>query len=116
MPLFKMKYLRLSSVLLFILTGCASAYHDLQPVQSDSLCIQKFKPSFRANWYSTTVDVVGKHISGLLLFKVMPDSSTRIVFTNEVGVSFFDFEFRNAGQFKVHQVIQQLDKKPVINL
>jgi len=112
---FRMKYLLLNSVLIISL-GCASSYCDLKPIPADQSCIQKFKPSFKANWYSTTVDVVGKHISGLLLFKVMPDSSTRIVFTNEVGVSFFDFEFGNAGQFKVHQVIQQLDKKPVINL
>ncbi len=46
----------------------------------------------------------------------MADSSTRLVFTNEVGVTFFDFEFGRDGNFKVHQIIEQMDKKPVINL
>jgi hypothetical protein len=46
----------------------------------------------------------------------MPDSSKRVVFTNEVGVTFFDFEFGKDRSFKVHQVIEQMDKKAVINL
>jgi hypothetical protein len=60
------------------------------------------------------VDVVGRHISGLLLVKEMPDSTTRVVFTNEAGVTFFDFEFGKTGAFKARQVIKQLDRKPVI--
>ena len=116
MLMFRMKYLRLSS-LCFLLIGCNSiVYKDLQLVQSDSACLEKFKPSFHSDWYNASVDVVGNHISGLLLFKTMPDSSVRIVFTNEVGITFFDFGFLGNGGFKVHQVIQQLDKKVVINL
>ena len=38
-------------------------------------------------------NVVGNHLSGLLLIKKMPDSSTRMVFSNEMGLGFFDFEF-----------------------
>jgi hypothetical protein len=60
------------------------------------------------------VDVVGRHISGLLLIKNMPDSSYRVVFTNEAGVTFFDFGFAPEGSFKVFSVISQLNKKPVI--
>jgi hypothetical protein len=46
----------------------------------------------------------------------MSDSSRRVVFTNEVGVTFFDFGFGKDGSFKVHQIIDQMDKKAVINL
>lgn len=97
-------------------SGCRSAYDDLQPTGEQTTCIVKFKPAFHADWYTTSVDVYGHHISGLLLFKVMPDSSVRVVFTNEVGVTFFDFEFSKDGGFNVHQINAQLDKKIVINL
>ena len=58
--------------------------------------------------------MTGKHLSGLVLFKTMPDSSLRIVFTNEAGVKFFDFGFLPDGSFKAYSVIKQLNKKPVV--
>jgi hypothetical protein len=103
-------------LLLLFFSGCRSIDQSLKPVQADSHCLEKFRPVFKADWYNANVDVIGKHISGLLLFKAMPDSSLRLVFTNEVGVTFFDFEFGKRGEFKVHQIIDQMDKKPVITL
>lgn len=100
----------------FVLINCQSTYKSLKPVESSTNCVEKFKPVFKANWYNATVDVIGKHISGLLLFKAMSDSSMRVVFTNEVGVTFFDFEFKKDGTFKAHQIIEQMNKKAVINL
>ena len=44
----------------------------------------------------------------------MPDSTTRIVFTNEFGNSYFDFQFTQ-NQFKIISIIDFLNKKPVIN-
>lgn len=44
----------------------------------------------------------------------MPDSSTRMVFSNQSGFKFFDFEFASTGDFKVHYITDQLNKKPVI--
>lgn len=43
----------------------------------------------------------------------MPDSSIRIVFSNEAGFKFFDFGFEHGG-FKVHYIFDQMDKKAVI--
>lgn len=100
-----------------VLAGCASDYKALRSSVPDQHCIQKLKPSgIVTSWYKTSIDVVGKHISGLLLIKNMPDSSSRIVFTNEAGVKFLDFGFSGKDEFKVHHVISQLDKKPVIRL
>jgi len=76
--------------------------------------LQKFKPPFTVALYNTTVDVVGNHLSGLLLIKKMPDSSTRMVFSNEMGIGFFDFEFASDGKFKVYSIIKKLNKKSVI--
>jgi hypothetical protein len=44
----------------------------------------------------------------------MPDSSIRMVFSNEMGFKFFDFEFAPDGNFKVYSVIKQMNKKPVL--
>lgn len=108
-----MKFLFFSvSILAF---SCAAPYKSLKPVAVDQACVEKFRPQgINTSWFSATVDVVGKHLSGLLLIKQMPDQSQRVVFTSETGVTFFDFEFR-ADEFQVKQAIPQLRKKVVVN-
>lgn len=97
--------------------GCASDYKALRVVTVNQECLSKIKPvALSTAWYDAGIDVVGKHISGLLLIKEMPDQSKRIVFTNEAGITFFDFGFDVTGKFKVHYVIKQLDKKAVVRL
>ncbi len=108
------RYLLFSGV---FLTACISDYKGLRQITPDEACIERLKPeSIAPSWYTASIDVVGRHISGLLLVKAMPDSSWRIVFTNETGVKFLDFEFADNNAFKVHYIIDQLDKKPVIRL
>ena len=107
-----MRYLLISS--LFLLSACASQYKHLQQSSGDAGCLQKFKPDFTRALYYTTVNVTGKYLSGILLIKKMPDNSTRIVFSNQSGFKFFDFEFTANGDFKVDYVTTQLNKKPVL--
>ena len=106
-----MRYLLYISV--FFFSACSSSYKALQQTEGEALCVQKFKPQFTTALYTTQVDVVGKHLSGLLIIKTMPDSSTRIVFSNEAGFKFFDFGF-DGKDFKVYYVFSQMDKKAVI--
>jgi len=94
--------------------GCASAFKDLQLVEGPTRCVQQFIPHYQRNWFTASIDVQGHHLSGLLLLKRMPDGSDRIVFTNELGVTFFDFEF-SAGDFKVIHVIDKLNVTAIIN-
>jgi hypothetical protein len=109
----RMRYLLFSFPFLF--TSCASDYKYMQTVDGDPACISKLAPDqFQTSWYHASVDVVGNHISGLLLIKNMPDSSQRVVFTNEAGMTFFDFGFAKNGEFRVFNIIKQLDRKPVI--
>lgn len=105
--------LLISSV--FIFTGCRqSPYLFLQNTTANIPCIESFRPDITSVLYNSHINVVGKHLSGLLLFKKMEDSSTRVLFSNEMGVKFFDFEFAPSG-FKVIYCIKQLNKKVVIN-
>jgi hypothetical protein len=108
-----MRYLLLSSCF-YVFIGCASIHQQMPLINKDISQLQKFKPVFNASLYYTTVNVVGNHLSGLLLIKKMPDSSTRLVFSNEMGFKFFDFEFALDGSFKVYAVIKQLNKKAVL--
>lgn len=85
----------------------------MQQTNGDVLCVNKFKPQFTTAFYTTQVDVIGKHLSGILIIKTMPDSSVRIVFSNEAGFKFFDFGFEQEG-FKVYYIFEQMDKKAVI--
>ncbi len=108
-----MRYLLLINIL-FVLPGCVPLHKQMASLTADARGIQKFKPVFNVALYKTTVDVVGNHLSGLLLIKKMPDSSTRMVFSNEMGLTFFDFEFAANGNFKVHSVIKKMNKKSVL--
>lgn len=108
-----MRCLLLSSCLVAF-AGCASSYTQLQKTGGDPACVSKFRPRFTTNLYSTQVDIIGNHLSGLLVIKSMPDSSTRIVFTSEMGLSLFDFEFTSTNEFKVHHIIEKMNRKPVI--
>lgn len=87
---------------------------QMQAATADAHILQKFKPVFTVALYSATVDVVGNHLSGLLLIKKMPDSSTRMVFSSETGFTFFDFEFAIDGSFKVYFIIKKMNKKSVL--
>jgi hypothetical protein len=99
-----------------LLAGCKSEYKLLRPVAADQSCVKKLSPKgINSSWFTASIDVVGKHLSGLLFVKKMDDKSYRVVFTNEIGVEFFDFGFDASGAFKVYDVIPQLDKKAVIN-
>ena len=110
-----MRCLLLISCLLFLL-GCTSIYKSLQPATGNVNDLQKFKPVFTTALYRTQVNVVGKYLSGLLMIKKMPDSSVRIIFSNEMGFKFFDFGFLNDGGFKVHFVINKMNKKAAIKM
>lgn len=104
----------LSSLALLCL-GCGRlAYPERTPVAGDATALRALKPQFSTVLYRTEIDVVGRHLSGLLFFKKQPDESFRVVFTNEMGLNFFDFRFAN-HQFEVLHCIEQLNKKPVIN-
>src|ERR1700750_1042543 len=113
MPRLLMHCLLLSSVCVWI-SSCHSTYGLMHKVDAHADCLDAFRPRFSKALYNTQVNVTGKHMSGLLLLKIMPDSSTRIVFSNEMGFKYFDFAFAADGTFKVYYVLPAMDKKPVL--
>jgi hypothetical protein len=107
----------LYSILLVIVTGCASTYRGMSSVTGRESCLEQMKPrGIASGWFTAGVDVMGRRLSGLLLVKNMERGETRVVMTSEAGTTFFDFGFSENNEFKVHRVIPQLDRKAVINL
>ena len=110
---FLIRYLLLSPCALLL--HCTSAYRSLKPAAVDAACATKMIPSSIAtSWYQASIEVTNKHLSGLVLIKTMPDSSRRIVFTSEAGVTFFDFGFSRPGKFTIYAILKKLNRKPVI--
>jgi hypothetical protein len=111
-----MRYFLLNSLLalLLLLGSCGSVYKKLQTTNGDVKCMEQFRPQFTSALYSTQVDILKHHLSGLLFFKQMPDSSTRVVFANEMGFKFFDFEFSRDGKFTKHYLLDKMDKPAVV--
>ncbi len=103
------------SLLCLLLAGCASDYRHLKTAEPDDPCELRLIPNLTSpSWFDASIDVAGQHISGLLLIKTMADSSRRVVFTNEAGITYLDFGFLRDGTFKVFNVIHQLNRKAVI--
>jgi len=95
--------------------GCASSpYLFLSDQNNQPDCLNYLVPKFDKILYNAQINVTGKHLSGLLIFKTMPDKTIRTVFTNEAGLTFFDFEFAE-NNFKVVYCMNKLNRKPVIN-
>ena len=112
-----MRFSLLSSLALLVLSGVSCtrlSYPERTPVAGDAKALRTLQPKFGTTLYRTQIDVVGKHLSGLLFFKKQPDESYRVVFTNEMGLNFFDFHFAE-NKFEVLHCIEQLNKKAVIN-
>lgn len=110
-------YLVLSSLLFLLLASCKIPYKGLEKVQKANSAY-RFKPEFDRELYRCIVD--GKfifkkfHLSGVLFFKELKNGTIRAIFQNEMGMAFFDMEWKEDGSFELKQIIEQLDKEAVV--
>jgi hypothetical protein len=77
-----------------------------------------YQPVFDKVLYNCVVDgktPLGKryHLSGLLFIKQLEEGK-RVVFQNQMGITYFDFGWDNNGNFSVHNIMSQMDKAPLI--
>ncbi len=107
-----MRILLLSS-LIFLLSCSKTTTNNFQ-VRKGNACLQSLKPKIKSVLFNTQVDILNHHLSGLLLMKQLNNDTTRIVFTNEMGLKYFDFEF-TSNDFKVIYCIKKLNRKILLN-
>jgi hypothetical protein len=113
-----MKNLFLSSLFLF-LVGCTLAdYGNYYITEKRQINIYDLPPLFpssvKKTLFKTSFDINGNYFSGLFLFKLMDDSSHRIVLMTETGIKLFDFELKN-NHLKVIFCIPQMNNKYLLN-
>jgi hypothetical protein len=65
--------------------------------------------------FSTKIDMMKNHLSGLMVIKPMTGDTYRVVFITEVGLKIFDMEFFAAKPAKVHYIIEAMDRNIVVN-
>lgn len=65
--------------------------------------------SFAKALYKGTFDISKTHLTGLFMIKRSAGNSIRIVFSNEFGMTFFDFEYKG-DEFVVHYCYPSFEK------
>ncbi|MBU0765952.1 MAG: hypothetical protein KJ607_14090 [Bacteroidetes bacterium] len=78
--------------------------------------LTSFFPENSTILYKTRIKAPGGRLSGILAIKTFPGSSCRMILMSEVGIRFFDFEFKgqNASEFIVHQAMPGFDRKTLM--
>ncbi len=74
-----------------------------------------FDSSFEKALYKGSLDISKHHLSGLFYLKRVSLNSIRILFSNELGMNFFDFEFKG-NEFIVHSCFPSLDRTSLLKL
>jgi hypothetical protein len=101
------------------LSACSKPYQDLVLAKNQApVTASQIRPNLDKTLYRCEVN--GRflfkkfHLSGLLFFKTLPDASTRVVFQNEMGLSYFDFGWNDRDSFQVNKIIDQMNKPALI--
>lgn len=110
-----MRSFLLISSILFISACNTNPYKSLNVINNISptrIDLENPFSSGKSLLFKTKVNIYKHYLSGLLVIK-QKNESKRVIFTSEVGMKFFDFEF-TPDTFIVHHCIEQLNKKAVL--
>lgn len=112
-----MKNLLLSSILSIAICSCTLGhYKKLQPIPfSAALPVLKpvFGNHFNSFLFKTNLRIYGKAFSGLLVMKQMQPADYRVIFTTELGMKLFDFEFTDTA-FTLHYCVPQFNRPALL--
>ncbi len=65
--------------------------------------------------FKTEITILKNSFSGITIIKTLENTNHRVVFINEIGMKFFDFEI-GEDTFIVHHIFSSLNKKALLNL
>jgi len=74
-----------------------------------------FDSSFEKALYKGSLDISKHHLSGLFYLKRVSLNSIRILFSNELGMNFFDLELKG-DEFIVHSCFPSLERASLLKL
>lgn len=114
-----MKNLLLSSSLLLLLFyGCSFGhYRQLKETNVLTTAYPKsiFGDNFNSFLFKTNITVYKKNFSGLLVTKQLSSNDYRVIFTTELGMKMFDFEFKDST-FTLHYCVPQFNNPKLLNV
>lgn len=113
-----MRNLLLSSFIAVLLAACTPGHYGrLKPVPAgDAVFIAPksiFGDNFNSFLFRTNITVYGKDFSGLLVTKQMAPQDYRVIFTTELGMKLFDFEFKDTS-FTLHYCVPQFNRPKLL--
>ncbi len=106
---------------IFFLTGCSPKFFSGMESAGTKKNISKqaLYPVFRTKdtvrIFNMQIDYKETNLTGLLIVKPEGDNAQRAIFTTLFGMTVFDFEFSETD-FKVNRIMEQMNKKTVLNL
>ena len=111
-----MKNLLLSSFIFLLFAGCTFGHYGrLKKVAAHSSSPKPiFGDNFNSFLFKTNITIYGKDISGLLVTKQMAPQDYRVIFTSELGMKLFDFEFKDTS-FTLHYCVPQFNRPALLH-
>jgi len=112
-----MRNLLLSSFVLLILTGCKLGHYSrLKEATGTKTSLKPvFGDNFNSFLFKTNIHIYGKDFSGLLVTKQLQPKEYRVIFTTELGMKIFDFEFKDTS-FTLHYCVPQFNKPKLLKV
>jgi phosphoribosylformylglycinamidine (FGAM) synthase PurS component len=110
--------LRISSILVLVLSSCATKnvvkdYTNV-PLENTSFEVPYFSNPTIDYVYKANIRVYGNELTGIFIAKKINDSTHRMVFTTEFGNKLLDFEI-SEKDFKVNSIVSELNRKILVN-
>ena len=115
MKRFLIRCLLFSSLTMLINGSCSIKRLSLSPVTNPETVVPFHRPFLSPGTellYKAKVDIRGNPFSGLFAIRIYPDETYRVVFLNELGMKFFDFETGSKG-LTAHHCFEAFQKSGV---
>ncbi len=113
-----MKNLLLSNLFALFISGCAIGhYNQLLPLTDTAVppaITPLFGNHFNSFLFKTNIALYNKKFSGLLITKQLEPNDYRVIFTTELGMKLFDFEFTDTA-FTLHYCVPQFKRPALIS-
>lgn len=107
----KIRFISFVFILLF-LQSCV--LQSLKKTEDNFLYKKILTDTSKSYIYRANLSLYNNDFSGMIIIKPT-DEAYRIVFINEIGMKFFDFEF-SANNYKVNHIFEPINKKMFIKL
>lgn len=113
-----MKNLVLSSFIAVLFSACHFGHYGRLKELDHAYAtypVSIFGDNFNSFLFKTNITVYGKDYSGLLVTKQMSPQDYRVIFTTELGMKLFDFEFKDTA-FTLHYCVPQFNKPKLLKI